>query len=306
MLFRKKRYLKPQKTTELSKRRRLSSEEQSARGGSEQFRRNKNLASRQYTDNSPRSQIHKLKKRQRSLASRLLMILGMIAILCFILYQLIADVSVSVYGAVDPKIDEYKAKYVRSINQYFADHPLERLRIFANVDGMTKSIQLDGHSEIKSINKVSFQSIGKAWIDIKLREPVARWTINGQPQFVDNTGTIFAHNYYKSPNVSIVDKSGIDVDDRRKITSKRFLRSVGKTMGRFDKYGYKIKQIIIPANTTRQVWYDLVGIGIVKTAIDRPVGEQTEDAHRAIQYLRKKRQKVKYIDTRVSGRAYYK
>jgi hypothetical protein len=41
-------------------------------------------------------------------------------------------------------------------------------------------------------------------------------------------------------------------------------------------------------------------------SVDRPAGEQAEDAMRAIKYLQSKGMTPAYIDVRVGGKAYYK
>ena len=62
-----------------------------------------------------------------------------------------------------------------------------------------------------------------------------------------------------------------------------------------------------PKDTTRQVEVKLKGVTYpVKYSVDRPVGEQTEDAKRSIVHLQQRAIAAEYIDVRVSGKAYYR
>jgi hypothetical protein len=44
----------------------------------------------------------------------------------------------------------------------------------------------------------------------------------------------------------------------------------------------------------------------VKFSVDRAVGEQAEDAARAVRYLDGKGMSPEYLDVRISGKAFYK
>ena len=90
------------------------------------------------------------------------------------------------------------------------------------------------------------------------------------------------------------------------IASNRFLSFVGRVVSLTKASGYTVVQAMLPAETTRELEIKLKeGDYLVKLSIDRPVGEQVEDMIAAVRYFTGSGQTPKYIDVRVSGKAFY-
>ena len=253
---------------------------------------------------SPRATEHALRHRQRRLGVRLFVALVASLVIFGILYQLIATVEVSPYGqtATDTSPEQ---KYQSMVNQYLSEHPFERLRFLLDTPMLVQYMQANGATEVQSIMEVTPSNLGVAHITIKMREPVASWSLSGQQEFVDKDGVIFATNYYKRPSVAVVDESGVRSDQVKTIASSRFLQFVGLSVGLARQHGLEVTKVVIPGSTTRQVQFELSSKTRIKLSVDRPAGEQVEDAARAVSHLVGQGVKPGYIDVRISGKAYY-
>ena len=142
---------------------------------------------------------------------------------------------------------------------------------------------------------------------VSLRHPLASWTIDNTQYFVDEKGVSFQKNVFYSPAISISDESGVPVTAGVSIASNRFLSYVGQTIGAFQAEGVRVEKVIIPANTTRQIEVVLAGQGYpLRLSIDRQIEGQVEDGVRAVRYIEAQGKSPKYIDVRVSGKAFYK
>jgi hypothetical protein len=259
---------------------------------------------------SPRAASHHLRRKQRSLLGRLVLTLGTAGVLFFVLYNLVARVEVSIYGQVNdsqssPEVTEI---YEQTIQNYFSTRPLERLRPLLDEDNLARYLQAGDASEVREITSITPTEIGSARFELKMREPIAIWTINGRTQYVDGDGSIFARNFYLEPRVEVVDESGIRFEDVTAVTSSRFLRFIGVGIGYGAERELPIDRAIVPAETTRQVQFALNNNEKtrLKLTVDRPVGEQVEDALVAYTELKRKGQKPTLIDVRVSGKAFYR
>lgn len=290
--------------------------------GSSTFRRNQTLTGttshtvRASTElsgqmQSPRATAHHLRRRRRHLSGLLVIGLVGIVLLGGMLQQLTAEVRVSVVGQVRPLTQSQQDRIVEPIESYLAMRPIERIRAFMNHDNLTAYLQSEGVRDIEYVSDVRGDGIGRSVVQLKVREPVARWSIAGQERFVDKSGAVFAVNYFDTPTVAIRDESGISTrseSEAQAVTSGRFLAFVGQSVGLLDNYGLQVNAVVIPPATTRQV--NLVVAGDrevpVKMIIDRPAGEQSEDAARAYNHLAGQGQPPQYIDVRVSGMAYYR
>ena len=258
---------------------------------------------------SARTSVHTLKQTRRRLSQHLggLMLLS-VAVLG-LLYTLIADVQVTYMGQITDSGDfDSIARHQEHIQEYLGSRPLERIRPFLDTDSLTMYLQETGSPEVEVVSSVVAGSIGTAHVQLKLREPVATWIINGERQFVDRSGNIFGENHYPAPTVSVVDESGVRADDIRTVTSGRFLQFIGVGLGYARTTGLPVSEAIIPTATTRQVQFALDDENTtrIKLSIDRPVGEQIEDALRAYRHLQSRDEEPEYIDVRVSGRAYWR
>lgn len=263
---------------------------------------------------SPRATVHHLRRRRRRLA--LLLGGGLIGALMMVvlLSQFAAEVRVAVVGQVRPLTEAQQQRIIGPINDYYATRPLERLRMLLNRDQLTAYLQANDIREVERIDALKGDGWGRAVVEIKVREPVARWSIGRQERFVDRTGAVFAVNYFDTPTVAIRDESGITTRseaEAQAVTSGRFLAFVGRAVGTLRTEGLQIDAVVIPPATTRQVHLVVAGKPSVpiKMTIDRSAGEQSEDALRAWRHLAgggQRSARPQYIDVRVSGMAYYR
>lgn len=256
---------------------------------------------------SPRTRTHHLRRRQRSLSAMFAVSMLVAVGLVVVIHQFTAGVSVSIYGQISTATYNSQVDYRDIIQQYLNRRPVERVRALLNVSNLTGYMQQSGYSEVEAVESVVPDGFGVTHIKLKVREPVASWTIDGKKRYVDRNGTIFSVNYYPEPSVKIVDQSGVDVDATgSSVTSSRFLAFVGQVVGMLRDSELDVRQVVIPASGTRQVEFVLGNKDTIKMTVDRSAGEQAEDARIAWHYLMGKRQAVRYIDVRVSGQAFYR
>lgn len=278
------------------------------------FRRNRTLtgsASSQVTSlkesnaqlKSSRVQAHELARQRRHIGGILMLLLAGSLVLFALIWQLTAGVVVK---SLEVKSDALSSDYEEIIESYFAAQPVERLRFLINKEHLNDYVQSRA-PEVEYIEVDGSAGFGKSLFTVMMREPIAGWNINNRQQYVDASGTAFERNYFATPSVQIVDKSGIQVQAGQAVASNRFLGFVGRAVGLAKAGGYKVTQVIIPSGTTREIQLKLDRVGYpIKLSVDRPAGEQIEDMTRAISWLRTHDKKPKYLDVRVSGKAFYK
>lgn len=251
---------------------------------------------------SPRVQAHELVRKRRHIGLVLLMVLISSASLFALIMQFSAGVVVKIQG-VPGTVDSV---YERTIQEYLSQRPVERLRFLLSDESLNNYMR-SSTPEVASVDTEGSAGFGKSAFVITMREPIAGWSINGRQQYVDNTGTAFSRNYFATPKVQIVDKSGIQVSSGQAIASNRFLGFVGRVVGLAKIKGYVAQQVIIPASTTRQVELRLEGVAYpVRFSVDRAAGEQVEDMVRSLAWLGSRNITPEYLDIRVAGKAYYK
>jgi hypothetical protein len=196
--------------------------------------------------------------------------------------------------------------YEEVLQSYFAAHPAERLRFMLNETSLNDYMHAQS-PEVASIEQVGSAGFGKSSFKLTARKPIAGWSIRGSQQYVDASGTAFERNYYNSPGVQIVDKSGAQVESGHPVASNRFLGFVGLAVGQAKTQGYTVTQVIIPSGVTRQIELRLDGVGYpVKLSVDRSAGEQAEDMARSIRWLQGQGKTPEYLDVRVEGKAFYR
>lgn len=255
---------------------------------------------------SPRSTAHALHRRRRSLFSWLLLSLAVVAGCLVILYQYSAEVRVGLEGQVSALEEQQQQRYQDVIQDYLSRHPGERLRWWLNRQQLADYLQQHEASEVADVVDARRSGLGVTTFTLKMREPLASWTVDGREQFVDASGTIFARNYYNSPAVQIIDESGVQTDDARTVASGRFLSFIGQSIGYMNRFQVPAHAVVIPPQTTRQLQLQLADGMRIKFSIDRPAGQQAEDAARAVRYFQGQGTAVEYIDVRVSSKAFYK
>jgi hypothetical protein len=251
---------------------------------------------------SPRVQAHDLTRQRRHIGGLLtLVIFGSIA-----LYSLISQFTARVEVKTNDSSIKLDDSYEKAIQTYLSQQPAERLRFLLNVDHLNEYLQTVT-PEVKSVDSVDALGLGVSAFEVTMRSPIAGWSINGQQQYVDISGTSFSRNYYRSPPVQIIDKSGIQVAAGQAVASNSFLGFVGQVVGLAKSSGYTTTEVIIPSSTTRQIELKLKDVNYpIKFAVDRPAGEQVEDMVRGIAWMTGHQQNPAYLDVRVSGRAFYR
>lgn len=279
------------------------------------FRRNRTLTGSLSSDvssvnehhaelKSTRVHAHHLRRHRKHAGLALLVVTAMTIGLAFLVYQSIG--TVALFSAVAKPIDT--ALYTSKILDYLNKHPTERFRFALKTDSLTTYLQTHDAPEILSVSiDSSYVGFGRSSLYLHFREPVVVWQTGGSRLYVDSDGVAFTRNLYSEPGVQVVDQTGIQASNNQVLVSNRFLGFIGLVVGRMGSYGYKVSDIILPAGTTRQVEVKCAGIAYpIKFSIDRAVGEQAEDAVRAVSYLASRGIGVEYLDVRVSNRAFYK
>lgn len=295
------------------RRRRLPSEELSnAPATANPFRRGRtltgstSLASAAETKaqlKSPRAQVHELAAKRRHIGS----LLFIVVVVSAGLYGLISQFSATVEIRANEGVSlASTASYEEAVREYFQQHPAQRLRFLLDSAALDAFVQTKA-PEVAKVELRGSAGFGASAFQISFREPIVGWKIDGREQFVDATGAAFEKNYFTVPDVKVVDKSGVPIETGRAVASNRFLGFLGLTVGLAKTYGYKVQEVILPRDTTHQIELWLEGVPYpVKLSVDRPAGEQTEDMVRAVKWLHANGKKPKYVDVRVSGKAFYK
>lgn len=252
---------------------------------------------------SPRLKEHELKKHRNLLLGGLMGVVCLIGAGLWLLDQYVVDVSLATNAS--RQIDT--AQYQRSINDYLNSHPLERFRFSMDQQKLAAYVQ-QNHSEVASLSITGAPGLVSSNGQVILRKPVAVWQVGNDKNYVDNTGEVFRTNAFSEPGVSITDNSGVAVDDVQLIASARLLRFIGQVVGGINASEIgPVTQVTIPAGTLRQLDVVLQGKGYpIKTHMDREPSGQVADVVAAVRYLASKDIVPQYVDTRVSGRAFYR
>jgi hypothetical protein len=251
---------------------------------------------------SPRVQAHELARQRRHIGG----VLALVVLGALTLFGLIAQFTANAVVKATDASFALDGSYAEVIESYYASQPIERLRFLTNTDHLNEYVQQNA-PEVASVRLEGSAGFGKSSFIVKMRRPIAGWSINNKQQYVDETGTPFTRNYYASPSVQITDKSGVQVQAGQAVASNRFLRFVGQTVGLTKQQGYDVTEVVIPSGTTRQIELHLKGIGYpIKLSIDRGVGEQVEDMARAVKWFSARGQSPQFIDIRVGGKAFYR
>ena len=252
---------------------------------------------------SPRTHMHDLAAKRRKVGGVFIGVIAAVAVCGALLYQFTVTPKVT---AQDYAITLQADRYETVINKYLEKYPIERLRFSLNEYRLSEYMKRE-LSEVVEVRQDGFAGFGASTFVITLRQPIAGWLIGDKQYYVDASGVPFERNYYSAPTVRVVDDSGIQQTAGTAIASSRFLTFVGRTVSLSQQYGLTVEQATIPVATTRQVEVRVAGHDFpIKLSLDRPVGEQIEDMQRAIVYFDNLQKKPKYIDVRVSGKAFYR
>lgn len=98
----------------------------------------------------------------------------------------------------------------------------------------------------------------------------------------------------------------IDENQREKI-SIRMEEYIALLEQDFRDAGYVVTRVVLPANTSRELYVSLEGINwYFKINMDRGTAMSVEDAVRMMRYLEGKEVTPEYVDVRVEGKGYYR
>lgn len=251
---------------------------------------------------SDRVQVHELARQRRHIGGILTLVLLGVVVLSGLVSQFTAQVIVrtsDVTKVLDPI-------YAEAVDEYLSRQPIERLRFMQRTDALNDYVQSIA-PEVASIRVDGLAGLGKSLYIIEMRRPIAGWSIRGVQQYVDASGTSFARNHYTTPQVQIIDNSGIQVEVGQAVASNQFLGFVGRVVGLANAQQHTVTQVVIPQGTTRQIELRIKDVAYpVKLSVDRLAGEQVEDMTKAVMWLRDRGVTPQYLDVRVSGRAYYR
>lgn len=252
---------------------------------------------------SSRTHVHHLTAHRRRLGAILMIVIAVAGLLLWFLYEFTAFLQIS---ATSDSFVIDKQRYVRTMNDYYAARPGERLRPLLNEKQLSDYVS-QTNPEVKAVHVNGAAGLAMSQVDITFRQPVAGWLIGSKQYYVDKDGVSFQTNYFARPQVKIIDQSGVPQTSGSVVASSRFLRFVGRTVDLARGGGLTVEQAVIPSGTTRQIEVRLAGHSYpIKLSLDRPVGEQVEDMQRAVGYMDSRGLHPQYIDVRVSGKAYYR
>lgn len=255
---------------------------------------------------STRSHVHRLSNQRRKVSSIILIVFLSTMALWMIVCNFTASATISLSDTTIVKSINTK-KYIDVIQSYLDTNPISRFTFFTSNIELTKYVS-ERLPEVKNVTVRGMSGIGSTNFAITMRTPVAGWTINGKQYYVDSSGVPFEINYFEAPAVQIIDNSGASVktSNSTAIASKRFLSFIGKVVSSAKFKGYTITEAILPSGTARELEIKIKENGfLAKLTIDRSAGEQVGDMSKAIEYFTARGLAPKYIDVRVSGKAYY-
>ncbi len=253
---------------------------------------------------SGRARAHLLAQRRRRVALIFAIVLAASLFLALLISQLTAQVLVATTDtSLSRPVDD--KRYIATIDDYLALHPVERLRFALNNQALTDYVA-SKWPEVSLVQQAPLRTFTVTTFRLTFRHPVAGWQINSQQYYVDSTGVAFENNYFAAPAVQIIDQSGAVPASGSEVTSIRFLSFVGKVVTQAASRGYTVTKATLPAGTTRELDIQMNGVGpVVKLSIDRGPAVQIEDMDNALKYFSTHGIAPHYIDVRVSGRAYY-
>lgn len=272
------------------------------------FRRNQTMRyqrSSENLDRSERARLHHLTQTRRKAGLVLLLVTAAVILLTLIVTQFTARLTI--VGVSQPVSRPLEVSvYVEAMNDYLAINPAQRLRFLLDQQALTQYVSAI-HPEVTGLEVVGVTNVVEADVIIDFREPLASWDINGQSFFVDADGVVFSENYFDTPELRVVDESGLTPEQGTTVASSRLLSFTGRVVAEASKQGREVTQISLPSGSTRQVELRVKGSGSrVIMTIDRSAGEQVADMVRSLDFLKSRSVNADYIDVRVSGRAVYR
>ena len=256
---------------------------------------------------SPRLHEHSLRKHRRKLSLYLLATVLASGALWYVIASYVGNtIAVGTYTTQPVSRPLDAAKYQDLTKRYLAERPFERFEFALNEESFSRF--MSAHApEISEASLATGDKIGSGQLSLRLREPVASWTIRGQQYFVDTDGLAFTTNYFAVPAVVVSDKSGINAD-AGVVASTKLLRFIGRVVTLVNQAGISsVEAVTLPAGSTREVDFKLKDHDyLIKAHLDRDPAGQATDIVNAVRYVDGKGIVPKYLDLRVSSKAYYR
>ena len=256
---------------------------------------------------SPRLHEHSLRKHRRKLLLYLLLSATAAGALWYVLSSYIGSIiSVSTHSTQPIQRGLDTARYQSLTTRYLADRPFERFSFALNKTAFSEFVQSEA-PEVSAAVLDTGSSVGSGQLTLQLREPVASWTIKNQQYFVDADGLAFTVNYFAIPGVIVTDRSGINAD-AGVVASTKLLRFIGRVVTLVNQAGIApVEAVTLPQGSTREVDFKLGGREyLIKAHLDRDPAGQATDIINAVRYVESKGISPKYLDVRVSSKAYYR
>lgn len=253
---------------------------------------------------STRVQAHELTKKRRNLTRALV---GVCLVGLGLLVMIDQFIATPVVKASPDSSTQLEAIYAETIDDYLSMNLSERWRVLTD-EGKLTSYMRSEVPEVESVKVTGSAGFGKSLFEIAFREPIASWNVNDRQIYVDSTGVTFNRNYFKAPQLRIIDQSGIDsTPSGQSVISNRFMGYIGQVIGQLEEKGYSVASITIPEGMTRQIEVQVNGVDYpFKLSSDRPAGEAVEDMVRSIEWMKSRSVKPEYVDVRVRGKAFYR
>jgi hypothetical protein len=255
---------------------------------------------------SPRLKAHELRQHRRSVLAGLLGCVLLASFFYWLLTQFVAQITTIAYAPKGGRVPD-QTVYKETVQSYFRTRPFERFHFALNEGALQEYVQ----SKLPEVSAISLsnEGIGEGTLLATVREPVVGWKVGSSQYYVDAEGVSFRKNYFKPPQVTVRDKSGITPDaNGGAIASNRFLSFLGRVVTLTKQMGVgEVTTVTIPSGVgTRTVEINLKGRSFpVRMHIDRDSAAQVQDTQRALRFFDKRGIKPKYIDVRVAGKAFY-
>ncbi|MDR0957563.1 MAG: hypothetical protein LBM09_03255 [Candidatus Nomurabacteria bacterium] len=243
-----------------------------------------------------------LRQRRRKLGGILLIV----AVICVLGLLLLSEFNGSLNKiSSDSKLSSSDVgKYQKLAAEYFRKNPLERFDFARRDDDMVRFL-IQGAPEIKTA-EITKSGLMNSQLNLEFRKPLAMFTVADKTNYVDESGIVFAKNFFAEPSIQIIDNSGVGSSDGA-MTSTNFLEFVGRVSSELDKKGESVNRVEIPAGAIRYVNFYLADREYPFMAhIDRDPSSQAADMTTMIKYLDQNQITPSYVDCRVMGKAYWK
>lgn len=251
-----------------------------------------------------RLKIHELRAHLGHVLKLFFGVIAICVLLSFLVvnFVFVPEISIGQIGLSQPDLKPYH----QAINNYFADHPLERFGFLLKADDLDTYLKTN-QTELANTTIDRDWYGGNVRTTLFFRQPLLVWKVGHEQFYVDAQGMAFRYNHFAEPTLKISDQSGVPADQSGVVASSRFIRFLGRLVGALDTYNKgKVTEIIIP-KSTREVDLKLQGRGyVIKTNIDRDPLQQAEDIASSLAYLDTHGLQPGYIDLRVAHKAFYK